>query len=182
MIYPSPEDFAPLGDEASNRAPEPGFALKHVAFAVVVGPSGQLAGVETLPGYGLARRSRMMIPQPRRRTRGLIANYLCDNTAYALGIRADTRAQAGFRIDRASFGCFRALHGEILDGVADTAVQAFLKFLEQWSPEAFLDVPAFRDKLDLTLAFRFQYDDEFLHERHPARLAWKRFMAAPGHG
>jgi CRISPR-associated protein Csd1 len=182
MISSPPEDFAPLGGEASDGAPESGFALKHIAFAVVIGASGQLAGVETLPGYGLARRSRTLIPQPRRRTRGLVANYLCDNTAYALGIRADPRVEAGFRIDPAPFACFRALHAEILDGVADTAVQAFLKFLEQWSPEAFLDVPGFRDKLDLTLAFRFQYDDECLHERHAARLAWKRFIAAPGRG
>jgi CRISPR-associated protein Csd1 len=170
--------FSDAMDLLSEGAPDPGFAPKHVAFAVVIGASGQLAGVEVLPGYGQGRRPRMMVPQPRRRTRDLVANFLCDNTAYALGIRGAPRSEAGFRTDPAAFGCFRALHDEILDGVADTAVRAFLRFLQRWSPEGFLEVPGFSDKLDLTLAFRFQYDDEFLHERHAARLAWKRFIAA----
>jgi hypothetical protein len=26
------------------------------------------------------------------------------------------------------------------------------------------------------LAFRFQYDEHYLHERHAAQLAWKRFL------
>ena len=180
IVSSSPKHYAWLSDGTPEGGPEPGFAHKHIAFAVVFGASGQLAGIEALPGYRQARRPRMSVPQPRRRTRSLVANFLCDNTGYALGVRMDRRAQGGFRIDQASFECFRALHSAVLGGVPDTTVQAFLKFLGQWSPRDFLEVPGFQDKLDLTLGFRFQYDDEFLHERHAARLAWKRFLAAAG--
>jgi CRISPR-associated protein Csd1 len=180
IVSSSPQHFARLGDPVATGAPEPGFAHKHIAFAVVIGASGQLTAVEAMPGYGQARRPRMSVPQPRRRTRGLVANFLCDNTGYALGVKVDRRAQGGFRLDEAAFDCFRDLNETVLDGVADTAVQAFLKFLEHWSPRDFLEVPGFQDKLDLTLGFRFQYDDECLHERHAARLAWKRYLLARG--
>lgn len=178
IVSSPPKAFDRPGDDVPEGGPEPGFTHKHIAFAVVIGASGQFAGVEDLPGYDQPRRARMKVPQPRRRTRGMVANFLYDKTGFALGIRGDKNAEDGFRFDAAAFDCFRQLHRTALDGVGDTAVQVFLKFLDQWSPQDFQHVPGFRDKLDQNLAFRFQYDDEFLHERHAARLAWKRLLAA----
>ena len=174
VIIPGSHDHHPGADEGFG--PEPEFTHKKIDFSVVIGPAGQFVGIEDLPSYPLVRRAAMTVPKPQRRARELAANFLCDRTTYALGVRADPRSETGFKVDERAFACFRSLHALVLYGVTDTAVQAFLKFLDQWTPQDSGAVPGFRERLDLTLAFRFQYDDELLHERHAARLAWKRYL------
>ena len=120
----------------------------------------------------------MAVPQARRRPKALAVNFLWGKTDQALGISARPGTSGGFRVDAKAFEGFRTLHKVALYGISDTALEAFLKFLDQWSPEDFQHVPDFQDKLGLNLVFRFQYDDEFMHERHAARLAWKWVASA----
>jgi CRISPR-associated protein Csd1 len=101
---------------------------------------------------------------------------LWDKTGPALGIRRRKGVYGAFRIEEFAFERFKAFHRAALAGIEDIGVEAFLRFLENWSPEDFLDVPEFQDKLDAKLAFRFQYDDGFLHDRRAARMAWNRVI------
>jgi CRISPR-associated protein Csd1 len=167
----SQETFATSGSDWSRQK---------ISFVMVFGSSGQLVAVEDLPNYPLIKRTEklMTVPRIQGSPDGPPVNFLWDRTAFAIGVSKDLRTAPGYRINHEAFACFRVLHAVALEGVADTAVQAFLKFLARWSPEQFLQALDFREKLDLNLAFRFQYDDEFLHERHAARLAWRRISTA----
>ena len=71
---------------------------------------------------------------------------------------------------------YTVLHRHALEGVGDIALQAFLRFLELQTPSAIADFPTIVGRPRCNLAFRFQYDEHYLHERHAAQLAWKRFL------
>lgn len=155
------------------------YRREKISFCVVFGSSGQLVAVEDLIRHPSAKRAqKIVVPQIRDGSNGSVANFLWHRTTFALGIGKNVRTAPGYYISNEAFRCFRALHIVALEGVTDTSLQAFLRFLTWWTPDQFLQVPAFRDRIGLNLVFRFQYDDEFLHERHAARLAWKRISTA----
>jgi CRISPR-associated protein Csd1 len=180
MMSPFAERLDDPQGQAIGQAPEGSLRRQRISLSAVIGPSGRLVGVEPISGYAPGNRAEkpMAVPQTRRRPKALAVNFLWGKTDQALGISARPRNPGGFRVDTKAFEGFRMLHKVALYGISDTALEAFLKFLDQWSPEDFRHVSDFQGKLGLSLVFRFQYDDEFLHERHAARLAWKRVASA----
>jgi CRISPR-associated protein Csd1 len=168
--YPSPEPTARL---AANQ----GFGREKIQFAAVFGSRGQLIALENLQTAFTRRSERLMtVPQMEGPPDSQPVNFLWDKTGPALGIRRRKGMYGAFRIEEFAFERFKAFHRSILSDIEDIGVEAFLRFLDTWSPENFLDIPDFQDKLDAKLAFRFQYDDGFLHDRRAARMAWNRVL------
>ena len=72
----------------------------------------------------------MRVPAHEKRSSGIAANFLCDNSTYLLG--ADEKGKP----DRAA-DCFKAcakLHHTILDGVDSPAARALLAYFDSWDP------------------------------------------------
>lgn len=72
----------------------------------------------------------MRVPAHEKRSSGIAANFLCDNSTYLLG--ADEKGKP----ERAA-ACFKAcakLHHTILDGVDSPAAQALLAYFDSWDP------------------------------------------------
>jgi CRISPR-associated protein Csd1 len=163
-------------DQATALPPEGSLRRQRISLSAVIGPSGRLVGIEPISSYPPRHRAEtaMVVPHVPRTPKTPAVNFLWGKTDQALGISSRPASPSGFRVDTQAFEGFRALHKIALHGMTDTALEAFLKFLDRWSPEDFRHIADFQDKLGLNLVFRFQYDDEFMHERHAARLAWKR--------
>ena len=73
----------------------------------------------------------MSVPAHVKRTAGVAANFLCDNSSYLLG--ADEKGKPDRAIE-----CFKAcaaLHHQLLDGVEAPAAKAILAFFDNWQPE-----------------------------------------------
>lgn len=72
----------------------------------------------------------MRVPAHVKRTAGVSANLLCDNSSYLLG--ADEKGKPERSAD-----CFKAcakLHHAILDGVDSPAARALLAYFDSWDP------------------------------------------------
>ena len=72
----------------------------------------------------------MRVPAHEKRSSGIAANFLCDNSTYLLG--ADEKGKPELSAD-----CFKAcakLHHTILDGVDSPAARALLAYFDSWDP------------------------------------------------
>lgn len=72
----------------------------------------------------------MRVPAHEKRSSGIAANFLCDNSTYLLG--ADEKGKPERSAD-----CFNAcakLHHTILDGVDSPAARALLAYFDSWDP------------------------------------------------
>lgn len=72
----------------------------------------------------------MRVPAHEKRSSGIAANFLCDNSTYLLG--ADEKGKPERAAD-----CFKAcakLHHTILDGVDSPAARALLAYFDSWNP------------------------------------------------
>ena len=72
----------------------------------------------------------MRVPAHEKRSSGIAANFLCDNSTYLLG--ADEKGKPERSAD-----CFKAcakLHHTILDGVNSPAARALLAYFDSWDP------------------------------------------------
>jgi hypothetical protein len=183
-------------DEAPSAEPRPfshdrhfsvsprsahGYRLHVIDEIIVIGGNGQVVAVEH-PPYSVGERRRsgaMPVPVAARSERHGALRFLWGPGRSVLGL-SGTRPG---RLDDARAAedhlRYKALHQRVLEGVGDIALQAFLRFLERKTASIASELPPAIERPRSKLAFRFQYDEHYLHERHAAQLAWKRFLTGP---
>lgn len=120
----------------------------------------------------------MRVPAHVKRSSGVAANFLCDNSTYLLG--ADEKGKP----DR-SRQCFEAcaqLHHEILDGVDSPAARAILAFFGRWKPEKAPAHPLLAEHWkDITGNANLLFDYEgpegsvLSTEDHAIQTAWQQY-------
>lgn len=107
-----------------------------VSYELRLNDAGQLLRVvplltEKTVGKKTALAPRAMrVPAHEKRSSGIAANFLCDNSTYLLG--ADEKGKPERSAD-----CFKAcakLHHAILDGVDSPAARALLAYFDSWDP------------------------------------------------
>ena len=107
-----------------------------VSYELRLNDAGQLVSVldlrtETKMGKKTVLAPRTMrVPAHEKRSSGIAANFLCDNSSYLLG--ADEKGKPERSAD-----CFKAcakLHHAILDGVDSPAARALLAYFDSWDP------------------------------------------------
>ena len=107
-----------------------------VSYELRLNDAGQLVSVldlrtETKMGKKTVLAPRAMrVPAHEKRSSGIAANFLCDNSTYLLG--ADEKGKPERSAD-----CFKAcakLHHAILDGVDSPAARALLAYFDSWDP------------------------------------------------
>ena len=107
-----------------------------VSYELRLNDAGRLVSVldlhtETKMGKKTVLAPRAMrVPAHEKRSSGIAANFLCDNSSYLLG--ADEKGKPERSAD-----CFKAcakLHHTILDGVDSPAARALLAYFDSWDP------------------------------------------------
>ena len=89
----------------------------------------------------------MKLPDPVKRSSGVAANFLCDNSAYVLGVDAKGKPER-------TRGCFAACaqkHQDVLKDVRHPTAKAILNFFERWKPENAACHPAIQPNLEALL-------------------------------
>ena len=171
----------------AGKIAAPGWGPVKVSFALYLAPDGTLEGVsstqvEQAKGKKtvLAPRS-MSLPAPVKRSSGIAANFLCDNSGYLLGVDSKGKPQRALEY----FAACRALHEKILDGVDTPAANALLAFFRSWEPKRVLEHPALAENLDEILSganLVFRTDGGFVHEDPAVRQAWETYYHSAGDG
>ena len=107
-----------------------------VSYELRLNDAGQLVSIvpllteKTMGKKTVLAPRAMRVPAHEKRSSGIAANFLCDNSSYLLG--ADEKGKPERSAD-----CFKAcakLHHAILDGVDSPAARALLAYFDRWDP------------------------------------------------
>lgn len=173
-----------------GRAPPYGYSMETFDYVVALNPDGSVVQIAPL-GDGAAGRA-LTAPRPVKRSFGIAANFLWDNTGYALGVAAPRRAKESDadyerRARRAAktHAAFVRRQREALRGTDDEGLVALLRFLESWRPCAFA-APLWPDDMrgkNVAFALESQWrGGVYLHDRPAAQGLWRVMSAAAGVG
>ena len=160
---------------ARGEAPAFGYSPQRIGFLVSLTSGGQPAGPphDLREADGRRRTAALMaVPQPGKRTSGVMPNFLWDKTAYALGVTA-AEAKRTAQEHRA----FAEKHREWLEGTTDEGLLALLRFLDFWTPGKFAELGWPEDMKDQNVAFaleRERLDNIRIHDRPAAKALWAR--------
>ena len=83
-----------------------------------------------------------------KRTVGVAANFLCDNSSYMLGDDDKGRPERA----RQCFESCKALHEQVLGEVDSDAARAVVAFFRKWKPEDVRKNPALAESLEEILS------------------------------
>ncbi len=155
----------------------PGWAQVKISYALCIDDSGvleQVISLQTEQSKGkkmVLSPQSILLPAPVKRSSGVSANFLCDNSSYLLGI--DNK-----RKPKRSIECFqtcKALHETILSSVDCPAAKALLTFFQTWKPDQAADHPAlaeYRDEIVAGANLVFRYNGQPIQEDPLICRAW----------
>lgn len=170
---------------ARGEIARPGWGKTKVAFALELDENGALTRVVPLATQSADGKKSVPqtkdLPAPVKRTVGIDANFLWDNSAYLLGVDGKGKPE------RAK-DCFKAakeLHLSLLSALDDPYAKAVCRFFETWEPEKAADAPALADSLDDILKganLTFLFDGKFPDEDDALCRAWQTHYDGDGDG
>jgi CRISPR-associated protein Csd1 len=148
-----------------------------VSFAFKLSVHGKLLSV--IPLYDMKGKKkivgRQLVPEQVVRTSKPLANYLCDNSGYVLGVDKKGKPERSTQ----TFQAFVELHEQVLAGVADAGATALLSFLRPREAGDCSESVLQEYKEDLlaggNIVFMLDGDTGYLHQRPALRTAWERY-------
>ncbi len=170
---------------AAGKITRPGWAKAKVSFALDLDDAGQVRQLLHLQREVQRGKKTALVPQeldmpsPVKRTAGVAANFLCDNSSYLLG--ADDKGKPARSLE--CFSAARALHLALLKDVDSPAAQAIVRFFETWDPAQAAEHPALReDWADLMKGgnLTFWYRDAPAAADPAVAAAWQRQYESGG--
>ena len=173
--------------EREGKITAPGWSPVKVSFALYLGTGGTLEQVVSIQTEQQKGKKMVLAPQsiplpaPVKRTVGVAANFLCDNSSYLLGI--DNKGKPKRTLE--CFEACKALHENLLKDVDSPAAQAVLAFFRTWDPEAARENPVLAEYLEGILAggnLIFHTEHGYVHEDPAVRRAWENYYNAAGDG
>ncbi|MDO7788728.1 type I-C CRISPR-associated protein Cas8c/Csd1 [Desulforamulus aquiferis] len=157
---------------------QPGYSKAKVSYCLLLSMAGQLLEVIDLrvDGRNKLVPREIEVPEQAKRTSGVAANFMCDNSTYVLGLGENSKKEKQQRI-KECFQDFLQLHENILKDVTDEPAKALLHFLRGWNVDSALNHPAINTHLEgLTegsnLVFKVEGFKGYIHEREAVRDAW----------
>lgn len=166
---------------ARGEISPPGWCDAKVSFALDIDGSGMLHGLiplKTLPAGGKKEVPQLLrVPEQVKKTSGIAANFLCENSSYFLGIDGKGNPARS----RQCFESAKTLHESILSGVDSSAAQGVLRFFAQWQPESAAEHPAISEYLDeLTKGANlvFSVNGQYAQNDPAIREAWQSHRTA----
>lgn len=155
-----------------------------VTFGLDLGDNGEIVRVidyrEEVPrGKKMVTVPRLMrVPTHPTRTSGAVANFLCDNSAYMLGVEKEGASDKALKC----FAANKTLHEKLLENVDEPAAQAVLEFFRNWRIEEAESHPALCGYWETILRgvnLIFCYEGVPLTETMAIQEAWQEHFDAP---
>lgn len=164
---------------ARGELPSYGYSRQKIGFLISLHGDGSLAQepIDLREPQGRKKVPCLMpVPQPVKRTSGIASNFLWDKTSYVLGVTA----AEGKSVER-EHKDFVSSHRERLAASNDEGLQAFLRFLESWTPERFAELGWPEEMKDENIVFALESErlgKVMIHDRPAARDLFARLSAA----
>ena len=165
---------------AQGKIDAPGWAPAKISFALYLDENGGLTQV--VPTMEDVTKGKKTVQQPQsmalpaavKRTVGIAANFLWDNSSYLLGIDQKGRPERS----RNCFAAAAKLHHAVLDGVDSPVAHSILVFFDNWKPENAAEHPALARQLDEVISggnLLFRAAGIYPQEDAAIREAWQRY-------
>jgi CRISPR-associated protein Csd1 len=164
-------------DPESDIAP-PNYSVAKVAFALNISAKGEL--LDIFPLFDPAqpdKPQRMIVPEQVTRV-GPVANFLCDNPAFALGISDEDDKKPKYSAER--FAAFQELHKELLPKANCAPARALLAFLDNYDPRTGRKHPVIAKNLEAILEGRnliFTFQGKNIHKDPAICQVWEDYKA-----
>ena len=165
---------------AQGKIDAPGWAPARISFALYLDENGELTQVvptmEDVPkGKKTVQQPQSMaLPAAVKRTVGIAANFLWDNSSYLLGIDQKGKPERS----RDCFVAAAKLHHAVLDGVDSPCARSILAFFDNWKPENAAEHPALAGQLDEVISggnLLFRAAGVYPQKDAAIREAWQRY-------
>lgn len=161
-----------------ENPPPFGFSAENIGIVVGLGADGSVETVRDIRltnAKGKRQSVSMLVPQPEKRTVAIAPNFLWDKTAYSLGLTA-----GGGKRTAEENEAFKVFHAKALSDTDDEGLRAFLRFLEGWTPDQFVE-PLWKEEMkdqNVVFALESERRHRYLHDRPAAREVWQSLLAA----
>jgi len=166
---------------SAGEISKPGYCMVNVSFALNLSENGELLGVIPLRTATVRGKKtvevpqQMEVPEQEKKTVGIKANFLCENSGYVLGVDNKGKPERS----KQCFEEFKKLHHNVLDGLDCVEAKAVLSFLDHWQPDFIVDCDAIKDYLDeliggANIVFSIA-GRGFAHENAKIRQAWEQY-------
>jgi CRISPR-associated protein Csd1 len=183
MILQSLVDYYELLAK-NDKISKPGYCMAKVSYALNLSKDGEFIGV--IPLKIPAERGKktvelpqsMEVPEQYKKSSGVRSNFLCENSAYMLGM--DKSSDNETKRAKECFDAFCELHKDVLSNARCEESNAILQFLESWQPEKGTDHPSLKVYLDDILASSnlvFIIEGKtYAHECPAIKKAWDNYI------
>ena len=170
---------------AQGKIDAPGWAPAKISFALYLDENGGLTQV--VPTMEDVTKGKKTVQQPQsmalpaavKRTVGIAANFLWDNSSYLFGIDQKGKPERS----RNCFAAAAKLHHAVLDGVDSPVAHSILAFFDNWKPENAAEHPALAGQLDEVISggnLLFRAAGIYPQEDAAIREAWQRYRESGG--
>lgn len=162
-----------------------GYSVQKVSFVIVVDRDGTLHSIEDArttdaPEEGSKRKPRLVprtlvVPAVPGRTVAIEAGFLCDTSAYTLGVAGEAKVgakAADTERVRRCFDAFRERHLAAEPEIGDPGFKAVCSFLRSWRPEQAADHPRLLEVAGGFGVFQLRGTEEYVHESERVRAYW----------
>lgn len=156
-----------LRSEPQNDIPQTGFSRQGIHFCITLDLEGNMVGdpIDLRDGN---KPKYLTVPQAVKRSSGIAANFLWDNTGYVLGADKKGKAERLYK----TFDAFKTLQHTIGNTVQDDRMQALLSFLDSWQPENAESLPLWDEMAGLNVVFKIDGETAYIHDSPAIRDAW----------
>jgi CRISPR-associated protein Csd1 len=178
-----------VSDPESGIAPL-GYSAAPVSFALNLSAEGKLVGI--FPLFEKVQRGKKMMEVPRRM---LVpeqvvragtkpsSNFLCDNSAYVLGLPNATEKDPKYGINR--FEAFRKFNIGLLAKADCAEAHSVIAFLESYDPSYGAEDSIIANLLagilqGGNLVFKSDWSPGFAHENEEIRKVWTDYKTSTG--
>ncbi len=167
------EDLLSRGEIAA-----PGWSPAKISYALCLNGAGDLEQV--IPTMEEVTKGKKTVLQPQtfslpaavKRTVGIGANFLWDNSSYLLGVDQKGKPERS----RDCFAAAAQKHHAVLDGVDSPIARAILTFFDTWQPEHAAEHPALTGQFEEVTAganLLFRVDGCYPQKDDAIRAAWQ---------
>ena len=169
------EDLLSRGEIAA-----PGWSPAKISYALCLNGAGDLE--QAIPTMEEVTKGKKTVLQPQtfslpaavKRTVGIDANFLWDNSSYLLGVDQKGKPERS----RDCFAAAAQKHHAVLDGVDSPIARAILAFFDTWQPEHAAEHPALTGQFEEATAganLLFRVDGCYPQKDDAIRAAWQSY-------
>lgn len=167
-----------LVQDEESGIPKPGYSMANVSYLLVLSKEGELLDIHPLKNQNAKGKDipqKKLVPEQAKKSSGIVSNFLCENSSYALGIDKKGKTKRA----KECFMAFRQLHHTILDEVDCDAARAMLAFVDYWDPDCASEHEVLKGYVDNICDggnIIFELDGQgFIHEDPAVLDAWGHY-------